>query len=425
VVLPVSGQQPQYAFVLDQTDAAKAAAAIDGGPLFANRAARPDELTHASYDGVAYTDDETSGVYLAVVGHFVAITSGLGALHALVDVEQGKASSLASQESYRKVLAEELPGAAGVAYVPLGALLHAIESAGVTLDAAVTTPTEQQIEAKLAHAVIFGSARFNANGAAIDAALSGLALGGSTAPTISPIADLPAGSSIAFGLAGVGPALAKVVGELDQLGGPFAGFAGDLAALQQSTGLDLEADLAKVTTLGMFLDGTTKASVELGLVLGVKDPSQAPVIVDQLERVAKMIASSDHAFTVAPLHVSDAQAGFAIDVPGAQIPIAVAAGDGRIVAAVGNGALSNALSSSGRLGSSAAYTRVTTLLGNGLQPDLVVEMQPLVALLQNTGAFSGGNGASILGYLRRIGPIAIGTGAIDGSEHMRLVIAPS
>jgi hypothetical protein len=415
----------ELAVVLEQTNTARAEAALKS--LDKALSGTSDTFAPESYRGISYTDDTTSDTDAGIIGKFVVITSGTAAFDAMVDVDKG-AASLASVAGYKQALSAELPGADGVAYVPLLKLVDALVPTS-SASSAAGSEILQELRSKYAKAILSGSARLNADGAAVDLAVSGAPLSSSPAET-NPIGALPAGSWVALGATNVGPTLAKLLNALVQLGssGSAAGlgsFTRSLSEIQQVTGLNVEGDLNSITTTAFFIKGANLGSLEAALVLGVKDPSQAPAIVAQFKRLGALIAASDHAFTIGSLSQSNIQSGFTINVPNVPFTFDVAAGGGRIVVALGSSSLNDALSDSDRLSGSAAYTGAASLLGGDVQPDVIVELPQLVSLLKSLGVASSASDANAIGYIQRLGTLAIGSGESAGSEHVRLVISGS
>jgi hypothetical protein len=425
----------QYAIVLDQTNGAKATAAIKSGGLFENKDSAPDKTAHASYGGVSYTEDLTAKMDIGVVGSYVVIANDAAAFDAIVDTVKG-AASLAGTSGFKQAVSSELAGADGVAYVPLLRLVDALAAnttASRSPTSAIISKVLQVLRTKLANAIVSGSARFDSNGAAIDIALSGATgVAGSPAPArggseTNPIATLPGGSWLAVGATNVGPTLAGLVTDLGQLGsaGSAGSFSKSLGEIQQVTGINIEGDLRSITTVGAFAKGSNLATLEAGLVLAVNDSTQATTIVTQLKELLSLVAASDHSFAIGGLSQSNIQSGFTIHVPGVPFSFDVAAAGSRVVVALGTTSLNDALASGGRLSGTSTYGTATSLLGSGIQPDVIVSLPDVVALLQNLGRGSGAAAAKILPYVERLGTVALGTGSADGTQHVRIVISGS
>lgn len=414
----------EYAVIVDQTDTAKAKSATKNPALFASSAGTADTLAQASYRGVGYTEDVTSKVDVGVVGDYVVLANDAAAFDAIVDTEKG-AASLAASSGYKQAVSGELSGADGVAYVPLLRLIDALIPATST-ESPTAAAILQQIRTRYANAILSGSARFDANGAALDFAESGAGTSSSNGET-NPIGTLPGGSWLAIGLTNVGPSLGKLFSELGQLGSTagLGSFTSSLGEIQRVTGVNVEGDLSSITTAGFFAKGSNLGTLEAALVLGVKNPSQAPTIVSQLGRLAALISSSDHAFSVGSLSQANIQSGFTINAASLPFTFDVAAGGGRIVVALGTTSLNDALASTGRLSASSSFGTAASLLGSGIQPDLIVELPSIAELLKNLNVAGSASTAKVLPYLQRIGTIALGSGTTSGERHIRIVVSGS
>ena len=415
---------PEYAVIVDQTDAAKAKSATKNPALFASGAGTADTLAQASYRGVGYTEDVTSKSDVGVVGDYVVLTNDAAAFDAIVDTEKG-AASLAASSGYKQAVSGELSGADGVAYVPLLRLIDALIPATST-ESPTAAAILQQIRTRYANAILSGSARFDANGAALDFAESGAGTSSSNGET-NPIGTLPGGSWLAIGLTNGGPTLGKLFSELGQLGstGGLGSFTSSLGEIQRVTGVNVGGDLSSITTASFFAKGSNLGTLEAALVLGVKDPSQAPTIVSQLGRLAALIASSDRAFSVGSLSQANIQSGFTINAASLPFTFDVAAGGGRIVVALGTTSLNDALASTGRLSASSSFGTAASLLGSGIQPDLIVELPGIAELLKNLNVAGSASTAKVLPYLQRLGTVALGSGTTSGERHIRIVVSGS
>jgi len=409
---------PGFAVIADDKDQSQASALLHSKGLFDGKG------TSGSYSGVAYVQHGSNGV-AGLVGSFFVVGGNLTAFKAVVDVYKGGAA-LSGLASYQKAVSAELPGADGVAYVPLDKLIGLIPKS--SLGATGTSGVLSGLLAKYATTIISGSARFDANGAALDITESGVTPASPSGET-NPIGNLPAGSWLAIGATNVGPGLASGLTELAKLGngGSLGNLTQSLGELQLATGVNVEGDLRSITTLGFFVKGTNLGTLEAALELAVKNPSQAPVLVGQYKRLAQLIASSDHSFTVGTLRQSNIQAGFTIHVPNVPFTFDVAAGNGVIVVALGTTSLNDALASANRLSSTAPYTTSTSRLGSGIQPDVILDLPTVATLIKtlDSAGASSATTATVLSYLERLGTVAIGSGQSGRSEHVRIIVSGS
>jgi hypothetical protein len=416
-VLASGGGHAQYVVVLDQIDTAKAQTALSSNALL-QTSGSPDKTTRGSYRGVGYADDQSAHAIFGLVGQFVVIANDSAAFDATVDVDKG-ASSLASVGSYQQSLAGALPGSAGTAYASAGRLFNLIPSSGTS--AAVLS----LFKSFIGHEILYGSARLSSSGALLDlGALNAPqpSSGSATAsgPQTNPIGTLPAGSLLAIGATHVGPALLQGIGELGKLGGGTAGnLSQSLGELQLATGVNLQSDLSSITTAAFFVEGTSVPSLHAALLLGLSDPSRATTILGQLHTLMALIASTQHGVAIGSL-TTGSTSSFTISIPGLSYKLVVAAAGGRIVIALDQSSLSAALDGGPTLASSSAFKSASELLGDGIKPSIYVDLGGLATLAKSTGSKS-----SVLGYVQRLGSLAVGTGKIGGAEHVRVALTGS
>jgi hypothetical protein len=88
---------------------------------------------------------------------------------------------------------------------------------------------------------------------------------------------------------------------------------------------------------------------------------------------------------VAPLQLEGADGGFSVQVPGLPVPINVATSGDRV--AIGAGPATQALlSGDGGLTESSAFQTAEEAVGDGADLSFLVEMEPIVDLVESTGA---------------------------------------
>jgi hypothetical protein len=420
---PVSS--PSYAAVFDQTNTANATAFINSKAALSNSGGGPvDKSTTGSYRGVSYVDDLTSHVLFGVVGKFVVVGTAK-AFDAIVDVSKG-APSLADSSDYKNSLSGVLPGADLTAYVPLVKLVDALVPASDASNPEYSAVLSL-LRNKYASSILVASATVNGTSATLDIGITNPPA--STGPTeTNPIASLPAGSWLALGSsADLGPSLAKGInslGELSSLTGSSTttNFSQDLSQLNQVTGINIQRIVGSLTTIGLFAKGANLATLEAGLVFGVKSASTASTDVTQLHTLLSLVGMSDHSFTVSNVTGAGISSGFAVTPSGSQITIDVAASGARIVFAYGKASLTDAIASGNRLGASAGYGTATSLLGSSVQPDIIVQLPQLVTFLRSFGLANTPEGAKVLAYMTRLGTLVIGSGTSSGIDHVRIVL---
>jgi len=416
-VLSVGSGHTEAVVVLDQTNDAKAQAALSTRAFFQTNG-KPDATTSGSYRGVSYIDDQTSQSIAGVVGQFVVIATNAAAFDATVDVEKG-ASSLASAGNYQQSLGQTLSDSAGTAYANFGRLIALIPASGISSSAL------SAVKSLVGNEILYGSARFDANGALVD--LGSLdapksSSSSSSASETNPIGSLPADSWVAIGATNVGPSLLKALASLEKLaGGGTVNLSQSLAEIQLATGINVQGDLGSITTAGFFVDGASTASPQVALELGLANPSHASTILGQIYKLATLITSTTHGVSVGSLSIGS-PSSFTLSISGFPDKLVIAAASGKIIVALGQSSLSAALASGPTLADSAGFKSSSALLGAGIQPVAYVDLARVATLVQSA---SPSTPSTVDGYLKRLGSVAIGAGKIGGSEHVRVAVTGS
>jgi len=415
-LLSVGSGHAEAVVVLDQTNDAKAQAALSAHVLFQTNG-KPDTTTTGSYRGVSYVDDQTSQSVAGVVGQFVVIATNAAAFDATVDVEKG-ASSLASAADYQDSLGQTLSDSAGTAYAALGRLVALIPASGVTSSALSV------VKSLVGNEILYGSARFDASGALLDLGSLDAPKSSSSSPSTpetNPIGSLPADSWVAVGATNVGPSLLKGLASVEKLAGGTVNLSQSLAEIQLATGINIQADLGSITTAGFFVDGASTASPQAALELGLTDPSRASTILGQIYKLATLIASTTRSVSVGSLTVGS-PSSFTLSISGFPDKLVIAAASGKIIVALGQSSLSAAVANGPTLAASAGFKSSGALLGSGIQPVAYVDLARFATLVQGV---SPSTPSAVDGYLKRLGSVAIGAGKISGSEHVRVAVTGS
>jgi hypothetical protein len=416
-LLSVGSGHAEAVVVLDQTDDAKARAALSTHVLFQTNG-KPDTTTTGSYRGVSYVDDQTAQSVTGVVGQFVVIANNSAAFDATVDVEKG-ASSLASAGNYQDSLGQTLSDSAGTAYAALGRLVALIPASGVASSAL------SLVKGLVGNEILYGSARFDASGALLDLGSLDAPKSSSSSPSTpetNPIGSLPADSWVAIGATNVGPSLLKGLASVEKLaGGGTVNLSQSLAEIQLATGINIQADLGSITTAGFFVDGASTASPQAALELGLTDPSRASTILGQIYKLATLITSTTRSVSVGSL-TAGSPSSFTLSISGFPDKLVIAAASGKIIVALGRSSLSAAVANGPTLAGSAGFKGSGALLGSGIQPVAYVDLARFATLVQGV---SPSTPNAVDGYLKRLGSVAIGAGKISGSEHVRVAVRGS
>jgi len=191
------------------------------------------------------------------------------------------------------------------------------------------------------------------------------------------LADLPAGSSLAFGVSEIGKVLEELVDGLSQMG-LGAGFVEQ--QFKAETGLDLKRDvLSWMGDLGVSVQGSSLFDLRGGVVIESRDPAASTRAVEAVRRLLKREGAP-----LKPLSLPGLD-GFALGDPSVPEDINVVAADS-VVIAYGNKATLELLEPGKTLGDTKLFRRAEESLGDGFAPSAFIDVPAVVGLLESFGA---------------------------------------
>ncbi|MEA2315692.1 MAG: hypothetical protein QOI03_2384 [Solirubrobacteraceae bacterium] len=419
---PFGSGTAQGAIVLDSSDAAKARSFVNAQAAHAG--------AHASaYRGVSY-QLSAGGVAFAIVKRFAVLGSD-AAVHGVIDTTLG-GPPLARAAGYSKL------GAAA----PSGALAHlySAPSAAATAQRGATDLPRLLAGARELNLSLVPSS----TSIALDAdVLSSSASGGLLAAGVggdAPLAQLPGDSWLALGLGDVGAslgedlsalrALASLAGSSEgesspgvSLSGLIEGLLRPLAAMAAPSA-EAKRDFASwMGAGGIFASGASVFELHGAVVIDSKDPALSRAAVAKL--AAKLRAAGDAA---APASVPGTEA--AVDAHVRGVPLGLVIADGRdshgqvkFVLGLGEPSVAAALHPQSTLAGAASETAAAAALGDGLRPNLIVNVPTVLSLLEGVGLTEGKALSGLLPYLRSITTVAGGVHSIgNGVERVRIVV---
>ncbi len=190
------------------------------------------------------------------------------------------------------------------------------------------------------------------------------------------LADLPAGSSVAFGVSEIGKVLEKLVDGFSQMG-LGAGFVEQ--QFKTETGLDLRRDLLSwMGDVGVSVQGSSLFDLRGGVVIESRDPAASKRAVEAVRRLLKREDAP-----LKPLSLPGLD-GFALGDPSVPEDINVVAADS-VVIAYGNKATLELLEPGRTLGDSKLFRRAEKSLGGGFAPSAFADVPAVVGLLESFG----------------------------------------
>jgi hypothetical protein len=436
---PFGAGRSQGAVVLDTTDTAKARSFLASEAQHAG--------AHATvYRGASY-QATASGVAFGLVGSFAVIGSESG-VHSVIDTIKG-GPALTHASGYARLLA----------VAPAGALGH-VYARGAQATAAGGSPAARGVGqgASGLTQLLVGSREANISllpskgSIALDAdiiapATPGAPGGGLLAAGVDgaqSFGELPGDSWLALGLGHVGATLGEDVQglrALASLAAPASGAEGGAGATLNLKGL-LEGLLTPLGMLGaesaqakrdfaswmgsggIFASGGSLLELKGAVVITSKDPARSRAAVAKLAAALRGAGSS-----VQPVSITGTDAAVGVRLSG--LPLMLVIADGRsstgqtkFVLGLGEASVAAALSPASTLAGAASARAAATALGEGIQPNLIVDFPTVLSLLEGVGLTEGPTLSKVVPYLRSLATLAGGTHPLSGGvERVRVVLA--
>lgn len=423
---PFAGGLAQGAILLDASDEAKARSFLSSQAQHAG--------AHAtSYHGVSY-QLTGGGVAFALVGRLVAIGSD-GGVRAVIETTRGGAA-LARAAGYSKLTAGApaeaiahvyLNGTAQTAAAGLGQVLVGSREANVSL---VPAASSLAIDADL-----LAAPSRRAGGGLLAAGTGGAQAFG----------ELPADSWLAFGLGDVGATLGEDARGLSALASLASGLEGGGGESGSSGTLNLKGLLNGLLTPlgvlgaetaqakrdftswmgsgGIFASGGNLLELKGAVVISSKDAAASHAAVGKLAAALRSKGAS-----VQPVTIAGTDAAAAVRISGLPLMLDIAsgtdaAGHPKFVLGLGEASVTSALRPSSTLSGAPSEGAAASALGEGIHPNLVVNVQTIVSLLEGVGLAEDPTLSKVLPYLRSVTTVSGGTKSLGaGVERARVVL---
>jgi uncharacterized protein DUF3352 len=460
IASPFGAHGAEGAIVLDVSS-------VGGARSFLDAQARRAGAHAASYRGVPYQLTPGS-VALGVVDRFAVIGSESG-LHSVIDTTLA-GTSLAHAPGYAALLAAAPAGALADVYVNgpaslqtgaggqphqsalgragaskaegLSGLLRLLAGTGNLNASVVPSTTSIALDVDIGPSAVSLAAGSSAPaGARVTSAglLSSLSQGAAA------LSELPGESWLAIGLGNVGATLPEDVQGLRALVSLPSSLAGASPAVQSSAGISakglLEGILAPLSVLGeptaqakhdfqswmgsagVFASGSGLLELKGGVAITSNDPALSRVAVGKLG--AKLRKAGD---SVQALSIPGTEASITTQVTG--LPVALDIANGRdasgatkFVIGIGEASVRDALNPTSTLAAAASRAAAVTALGEGIQPNLLVDFPTLLGLLEGVGLLEDPTISPFVPYLRSLTTLAGGGASLrGGGERLRVVV---
>jgi hypothetical protein len=221
----------------------------------------------------------------------------------------------------------------------------------------------------------------------------------------SLLAEMPADAWLAGGLADFGKTIEQ---QLKTIEGTPEGkeLTSALSQVQSATGIDVRSDvLSWIGDIGIFVRGSSINDIGGALVIAASDPEKPKKLLAQLQQLAKSAGDA----SLKPLD-RDGVEGVTITTDEIPMPIHVGVGDSKLIVAVGDDALKEAVSPSSKLTDSQEFKDATAQLED-VKPSFFVNLEPVRSLLEASGALdqAGANAEDVKRVLDHLTTIAGGS----------------
>ncbi len=429
---PFNAGGAQGAIVLDTTDLAKARSFLDAQAGHAGARA-------TSYRGIPY-EATSGGVAFGLVDRFAVIGSESG-LRSVIDTTLGD-GSLAHASGYSKLLAAAPPDALAHIYSIPTSSTQGTTTEGLAGLLRVLAGTH---EANISLVPSASSLTLDAD--TLASGPSGEAEGGLLAAnpeSQQALNELPGESWLAIGLSHVGATLSQDVQDLQELaslGGPLAGASPEAPSTGLSfTGLlqglftplrELGANTAQAKrefaswmgSGGIFASGGSLLELRGAVTIASKNPAASRAAVAELGDQLRKAGGS-----VAPVSIPGTDAAVGARLSGLPVVLDIAdgrdsAGQTKFVLGVGEASVATALHPPSTLSDAAPRTDAAASLGEGIQPNLILDFPTLLGLLEGVGLIENPPISTFVPYLRSATTLAGGGHQLGGElQRVRLVI---
>jgi hypothetical protein len=209
-------------------------------------------------------------------------------------------------------------------------------------------------------------------------------------------ADLPADSWLAIAQPDLGKTISYFV---DAFGGLVGGRDMLAQQLKAATGLDLDKDV--ISWMGdwsLFVRGESVAELNGALVVETSDEAASARFIDAVARLARKSNA----------HVTDTDGGVTLSSPDVPEPIHLFQRDGKVVLAYGDSAAADALDPGETLGDTQAYKDAEEALGGDYDLSFYLGFEPILALVDSTGAGDDEGWQKVKPYLEPLGAVVVG-----------------
>jgi hypothetical protein len=234
-------------------------------------------------------------------------------------------------------------------------------------------------------------------------------------PVVAEGADLAGGLPGDSWLAMAQPKLGETLDRYVKLFGAQLGGRDNVEQqFESTTGLDLQDDvLSWMGDWAVFVRGTSVSELGGALIVETSDEAKSGRVIDTIARFARQ--SADSGEQVGSLELPGGGEGVTLRTPDVPQPIHLFQQDGKVVLAYGDAAAADAISPGQTLADTAEFAQAEDALGGDYNVSFYLAAEPILALVDSTGAGASAEWAQAKPYLEPLGAL-VGGAQEDGDK---------
>jgi hypothetical protein len=356
-----------------------------------------------TYKGASYqTDKSEPDQVFGTVGNFL-VTGNLEGFKAAVDANSG--DSLGDNGDFKDSIGDLPDDRLGTLYTIPKTFIDAL---GSQFDAQSRAALEQSSGQNLEEPVA-GALTSTPNSFELEAT------GGSEGldtPESSLIGDVPGQSWLALGIGDLGDTVKRI---LDQLKDQIPNYDQVQQQIEQTTGSSLDQLTGALGDAVIYVQGTKQSTLTGALVVQSKDPELTGRLLNQLQGLLQLGGK------IKPLQLSGGGTGFRMADPSIPQPVEIAQQGDKLVIGYGAGSAEASLTPAQTLADSPAFTQAHDQISS-LGTDLFVNLQPIFALAESSGAKSDPDYQQAKPYLDALSYVVTGSGSSGDKADFKAVL---
>jgi hypothetical protein len=353
-------------------------------------------------DGVSVQTAQDPTTAYATVGDFLLVGDETG-VEAAIQADKG--DSLGDDSDFKDSVGDLPDDRLGTFYTVPKTF---IDSFGTQFDAASKAAIEKSAGENLDQPV---AGAVTADGDSVQLEATGGNQGVET-PESSLIGDVPAQSWLALGIGNLGDSVKK---SLEQLKTQLPNFDANLQQVEGLTGSSID-DLTNALGDGViYVQGTTQSTLTGALIVQTKNPSLTNRLLTQLGSLLQQGGSAKQ------LQLSGGGTGLQFSDSSLPQPVEIAQQGDKLVIGYGAGSAEASLTPAQTLSDSPTFTKAHDQISS-LGTDLFVDLQPIFALAESSGAKSDPSYVQAKPYLDALSYVVTGSGSSGDKADFKAVL---